>query len=200
MTIKGLILLDAGCGDGRITNELAIQGAHTIVAIDLATQVLENAKKRLDEHRSTTHLIQCDIEKLPFNPSAFEAITCLDTLVHIPNPRNAVSEFYYVMKQGGNLAINITNNNPFWRIRGKTKRSLSKFFEEVFLYNFPENIVNPTLKLLNKRMIGKHISEKEFKSIIEEKLRIEYFLEYGQKPPVYFMAIARKHDSEGGEK
>jgi ubiquinone/menaquinone biosynthesis C-methylase UbiE len=196
MPIKNLILLDAGCGDGRITLELAIQGAHSIVAIDLSSHVLKNAKKMLlaasSEHMTVSHFIRCDIEQLPFRPSSFDGITCMDTFVHIPNPRDALVELSRALKHDGSLSVNITNKNPLWRITSKRNISLINFFSDIFLYYFPDMIVKLILKLLNKKMIGKHMTETEFKSQLKGILKIEKILKYGQPIPVFFLAITKK--------
>lgn len=193
MPIKNLIVLDAGCGDGRITLELAIQGAHYIVAIDLSSHVLKNAKKRLltepDQHMAVSNFIRCDIELLPFKPSLFDGITCMDTFVHIPNPRGALIELSRVVKHDGSVAINVTNKNPLWRFTSNQNKRLLNFFSDIFLYYFPDLMVKPILKLLNKKMIGRHLTESEFKAQFKDIFRIKKFLKYGKSIPVFFFAI-----------
>jgi ubiquinone/menaquinone biosynthesis C-methylase UbiE len=184
------VLLDTGCGDGRIIQELSIQKASHVVGIDISSYVLIRAKERLKETEVLSHFIQCDIENLPFRSFSFNAATCIDTLVHIQNPRKALAELSLVLTPCGVLAVNTTNKNPIWRI--KVQNDLNKFLRDVFLYHFPAFIVNFTLKVLNKKMIGKHMTENEFIFYVEDNFNLVELLRYGESPPVYFMAIAIK--------
>jgi ubiquinone/menaquinone biosynthesis C-methylase UbiE len=192
MSIKNLILLDAGCGNGRIAHELAIQGANSIVAIDLSKYVLKKAKKMLNGYKAISNFIECDIEQLPIRSGSFDAITCIDTLVHIPHPSETLDELVRVIKQDGSIAVNITNKNPLWRITGKGQKSFRNFFTDIFLYHFPSRFVKSILQILNKKMIGRHMTEAEFKRHLKVKLKIEKFLTYGHSTPISFMAITKK--------
>jgi len=49
--LSGKRILDAGCGAGQLTAELAARGAE-VVAIDISPQLVEIARKRLPEHLS----------------------------------------------------------------------------------------------------------------------------------------------------
>ena len=196
LPVMDLILLDAGCGDGRITYEIATLGASHVVGVDISHYVLMRARERLSGEETFSHFIQCDLDRLPFKSSSFNAATCLDTLVHIPNPRKALIELSTVLVSGGFLAVNATNRNAFWRITVQNNKS--RFLRDVFLYRFPSFLVNPVLKVLGKKMIGRHMSEDEFRLYIEDSLKIVKVIKYGGSPPVYFMAIALK-PMENGE-
>lgn len=192
LSLKEKMVLDAGCGDGRITHELITHGASPVTAIDLSARVLQNAKERLDSFQLVTNFVRCDIEKLPFRAEIFDCVTSVDTFVHIPSPETAINELSRVTRKGGTAAINMTNRNPFWRITGTEKISLKNFFRDLLLYHGPENIVKSVLRLLKKKQIGRHMSEREFKTLFENKLFLQKLIKYGQKPPVFFMVIAKK--------
>jgi ubiquinone/menaquinone biosynthesis C-methylase UbiE len=191
--IEGMTVLDAGCGDGRITQELARGGTASVVAVDLSPCVLHSTRKRLSECNTSTHLIQSDIENLPFRTGSIDTITCIDTLVHIPDSRKVFTDFSNVLKPGSMVAVNVTNKNPLWRIQGRKRFTPIKYLKDLFLYNFPRALVNITLRLLGRKMIGRHMSEKEFRAIIENEFTVENMLRYGC-PPVYFLAIAKRRD------
>lgn len=91
------------------------------------------------------------------------------------------------------MAVNMTNKNPFWCITVYGLTNPSRFFKNLCLYYCPNLLIGPFLRLLRIVPFGKHLSEKEFKTLFKKDLAIVKFREYGQKPPAFFMAIAEKH-------
>lgn len=62
------VVLDAGCGTGRLTAELAEALPHgRVVAIDLSQNMLKSAREHLGEaFRWHVNLVTCDLLRLPF--------------------------------------------------------------------------------------------------------------------------------------
>lgn len=68
------VVLDAGCGTGRLTAELLQalpQGR--VVGIDLSENMLRSAREHLESFASRVSLVRCDLLNLPFE-NAFEGI------------------------------------------------------------------------------------------------------------------------------
>jgi ubiquinone/menaquinone biosynthesis C-methylase UbiE len=190
LNLKGSIVLDAGCGDGRITYELGVKGASQVVGADISSQVLAQASQRLSNAETGAHFTQCDLDHLPFRASTFNAVTMMDTLVHLPDLDLVISEITTSLSLDGMLIVNTTNRNPFWRIT--VQKSLTKFLKDLFLYHFPSYVVRPILKLVDRKMIGRHLTEAQFRRCMDSRLELVEFLQYGDSPPVYFMISARK--------
>jgi ubiquinone/menaquinone biosynthesis C-methylase UbiE len=180
------IMLDAGCGNGRIIYDLASLGVSQVVGVDISPHVLSKTRARLGE--APSHIVQSDIDWLPFRSSIFDATTFFDALVHMPDPRHALTELSRTLKSGGALAVNTTNSNPFWRLT--VQGSPWRFLRDLFLYRFPASIVRLVVNLLGIRMIGRHMTKVEFRAFVEEHLIITKLLTYGGFPPTYFVAIA----------
>lgn len=82
--MTGLRVLDAGCGAGPMTQELAARGAE-VVAIDISPQLLEVAKKRLSpEHAARVTFIAGDM--LSPDLGDFDYIMSMDSLIHYTAP------------------------------------------------------------------------------------------------------------------
>jgi 2-polyprenyl-6-hydroxyphenyl methylase / 3-demethylubiquinone-9 3-methyltransferase len=104
-------VLDIGCGGGILTESLAKAGAHA-VGIDLAQDVLNVA----NDHAKSQHLTidyQC-ISATDFaakNPAQFDAITCMELLEHVPDPREIIKACAQLLKPGGQLFLSTLNRN-----------------------------------------------------------------------------------------
>lgn len=96
-------LLDIGCGTGEAIKmiheqlpELKMQG------IDLSEEMIKAAKeKKIPEAEFTIG----DAEDLPFKENSFDAVTCMVSFNHYPNPEKAASEAYRVCKKGGRYIL-----------------------------------------------------------------------------------------------
>ncbi len=195
LTIADSIMLDVGCGDGRITEDMAKLGASHVVGVDLSHNVLSKARERLGD--TPSHFVRSDVDQLPFRAHIFDAATFLDALVHMPDPKHALTELSRTLSQGGALAVNMTNSNPFWRLT--VQGSPWKLIRDTFLYHFPASIVRPIMSVLGRRMTGRHLSEVKFRAIVEDQLELTEFLSYGGAPPVYYVAIAMKPLEAGSD-
>ncbi len=88
---QSLRILDAGCGPGVVSLELARRG-HQVVGCDLSPQMVEAARQRLaaepDEVAQKAVFVTADLEafdqtSLP-NGGNFDLIICLDVLIYYP--------------------------------------------------------------------------------------------------------------------
>lgn len=77
-------LLDAGCGSGRMLDELARYGsAQGVELSELAAAV---ARRR--GHQVTVGRI----EQMPFGDGSFDLVTCLDVVEHTPDAARAAAD------------------------------------------------------------------------------------------------------------
>jgi len=100
----GMIVLDAGCGDGKTTEVLAKKCE--VVGCDFSREALVSLRSQRDRE-SMANLVECNIALLPFEHEKFDAISCIHALSHmIENDRTrAAQELTRVLKPGGHLFI-----------------------------------------------------------------------------------------------
>jgi len=101
---KGDRLLDIGCGDGTF-GYFAKNKYKEIYGIDLS----ENALKIAEKRGIITTKINFNDERLPFEDDYFDAVSCLDVIEHIFEPRDLIKEINRVLKTGGELVISTPN-------------------------------------------------------------------------------------------
>jgi arsenite methyltransferase len=111
-TLEGLALqsgehvLDAGCGTGFLAQELAmvVGPEGCVVGIDNSLDMLERAKKRC-MGLSQVQLKHGSVEDLPEQEESFDAVTCIQVLMYLPQVSKALAEMHRVLKRGGRIAV-----------------------------------------------------------------------------------------------
>jgi SAM-dependent methyltransferase len=106
---KSAEVLDAGCGSGRTLEDLVEYG--TVSGIELDPDAAEFAASRGCGEVKVGRL-----EELPWDAGAFDLITCLDVLEHIPNDRGALAELRRVSRPGGWLLLTVPAYQALWSL------------------------------------------------------------------------------------
>lgn len=96
--------LEVGCGEGRVTRDLAKQG-HRVVAIDATTQLIRLAR----DADSTNHYLRCDAAALPFGDASFDLAVFYNSLMDVDDMPGAVREAARVLRQGGAMCSCVTH-------------------------------------------------------------------------------------------
>src|SRR5580692_397851 len=96
--------LDAGCGTGFLSLELAGRG-HRVTGIDFAPAMLAEARRKAAERGFAIRFEQGDAEQLPFTPGSFDLAMCRHLLWTLPHPEAAIDEWIRVLRPGGRLVV-----------------------------------------------------------------------------------------------
>ena len=105
-------MIDVGCGGGLITEALAERGA-IVIGIDLSERALGVAKLHLKESRREVDYRLIAAEAIAEEmPGAFDAVTCLEMLEHVPDPAQTIAACAKLVKPGGNVFFSTINRNP----------------------------------------------------------------------------------------
>jgi ubiquinone/menaquinone biosynthesis C-methylase UbiE len=105
--IKGLKVLEIGCGRGGFSRYLLECGAD-LVAADFSDAAVA-LTNRLLLNQPNFEAVVADIQNLPFSDNAFDVVISLETLEHVPEPDKGLSELVRVTKTGGKLIISTPN-------------------------------------------------------------------------------------------
>lgn len=105
-------ILDLACGYGRLTIPLAKDG-YDIVGIDLAPNLIREAKNRAKRQGLTVRFDVGNMKKLPYKAQSFNKIFCLwysfNHLLTVAEQVQALNEIYSVLKPGGLAFLEIVN-------------------------------------------------------------------------------------------
>jgi len=110
--LSGKRILDVGCGGGLLSEGMAVRGAE-VTGIDLSEKPLGVAKLHLLESGQKVDYRKISVERLAEEmPGAFDAVTCLEMLEHVPDPASIVSACARLVKPGGQVFFSTINRNP----------------------------------------------------------------------------------------
>ena len=110
--IRGLKILDVGCGGGILSEGLAERGAE-VTGIDLAEKSLKVAKLHLFESGLNVDYRKVPVEELAAaEPASYDVVTCMEMLEHVPSPASIVAACAALVKPGGWVFFSTLNRNP----------------------------------------------------------------------------------------
>ena len=110
--LDGKRVLDVGCGGGILAEAMAQQGA-TVTGIDMGEAPLEVARLHLLETGVQVDYRQTTAEALAAEaPAAFDVVTCMEMLEHVPDPQSVVTACATLVRPGGKVFFSTINRNP----------------------------------------------------------------------------------------
>lgn len=105
----GSRVLDVACGTGNTALPLARRGC-LVTGVDIAPNLLAQARDRAAAEHLTAHFDEGDAEALPYPDAAFDAVVTMFGAMFAPRPDTVASELARVLRPGGLLAM--ANWNP----------------------------------------------------------------------------------------
>ena len=111
--VKGLKVLDVGCGGGILADSMARQGAD-VTGIDLSAKALRVAQLHaLEAQTPNTNYREISAEAIAEEqPSSFDVVTCMEMLEHVPDPASVVRACAELVRPGGWVFFSTLNRSP----------------------------------------------------------------------------------------
>jgi SAM-dependent methyltransferase len=101
---SGERVLDVACGTGNIALAAARAGAR-VTGVDIATNLLDQARQRARAEGLTAHFDEGNAEQLPYPDAGFDVVLSMFGVMFAPRPEVAAAELLRVCRPGGRVAL-----------------------------------------------------------------------------------------------
>lgn len=111
LCLGGVRALDVGCGGGILAEGLAVRGAE-VTGIDMGEAPLKVARLHGLESGVSVDYRQITVEALAAEqPAAFDLVSCMEMLEHVPQPDSVVRACARLVRPGGQVFFSTLNRN-----------------------------------------------------------------------------------------
>jgi SAM-dependent methyltransferase len=106
---RGSRILDVACGTGNVSIPAARAGAR-VTGVDIATNLLDQARRRASREGLNIDFEEGDAEALPYPDGSFDVVLSMFGAMFAPRPERVAAELIRVVKPGG--LIRMANWTP----------------------------------------------------------------------------------------
>ena len=102
--VAGTRVLDVACGSGNVALAAARAGA-SVTGVDIAPNLLEEARGRAAEEGLTIRFDEGDAEQLPYAGGSFDLVASMFGAMFAPRPEMTAGELVRICRPGGRIAM-----------------------------------------------------------------------------------------------
>jgi ubiquinone/menaquinone biosynthesis C-methylase UbiE len=126
ISLKGMQVLDVGCGRGALAAAALEYGAKGIICGDISAYMLMQAKRKELAENADHSFCQLDAEGLPYKDNTLDAVISGMTFGILPDQQRALSEMVRVVKPGGLVCIGAHSSEHYWEAIDASFRCINK--------------------------------------------------------------------------
>ena len=169
-------VLDVACGTGNTSLPAAKAGAK-VTGVDIAPNLLEQARQRAQSEGLQIEFIEGDAEQLPQGDASFDVVISMFGAMFAPRPASVASELLRVCRPGGFVAMGNWTPNGF----------VGNMFELTGKYSPPPpGVPSPLLwgdeKTVEERLAAARVTTRKQELLFEFPSRpaeaVEHFKQY----------------------
>jgi SAM-dependent methyltransferase len=125
--LRGLRVLDLGCGFGWFCRWARGQGAAQILGIDVSEKML--ARARAETHDEAIAYARADLEQVELRPGAYDLVFSSLTLHYLENIERLLAEIHHALIPGGHLVFSAEHpiytapTEPGWLVNAAGRKT-----------------------------------------------------------------------------
>jgi 2-polyprenyl-6-hydroxyphenyl methylase/3-demethylubiquinone-9 3-methyltransferase len=116
--LSGQAWLDAGCGSGTLSNQLARRGC-TVTAVDGSVEMIRHARRIAREQEPRAAAVRFEVvptvERLDWPDGRFDGVLCASVIEYLDHPDDCLGELVRVLRPGGVLLVSVPNRRSLYR-------------------------------------------------------------------------------------
>ena len=144
------LILDAGCGNGALSEEISRNGAE-VIGLDLSSSVLRAEGLR---RSSSVHFLCGDLLLAPLKFNSFDAVFSIGVLHHTPDTRIAFNKMAPLVRPGGRLYVWLYRR-PDSILRGYIRTPLLDI-ARVLISRMDKNVKGKVVRTYARLVMGLH--------------------------------------------
>jgi ubiquinone/menaquinone biosynthesis C-methylase UbiE len=115
------LVLDVATGTGRLPAAVlaGAEGRAQVVGVDYSLPMLAEAAESLAPYDGRVALLQGDAHRIMFGDATFDAVSCLEALEFMRDPRAVIREMIRVLKPGGVILVSNRVGWESWLFPGR---------------------------------------------------------------------------------
>lgn len=137
--LRGMRVLDIGCGDGALAVKLASLGA-AVTGIDADPRMLAAARMRVASAQADVTLVEADCHTLPFADETFDIVVAVTVLCFVQDPSLALKEMAKVLRPGGRLLLGELGRHSVWAAKRRMSACLGSRTWRAASFRSPEEL------------------------------------------------------------
>jgi len=107
---RPMMVLEAGCGTGQLSNFLGMGWGRTVIGADLCLNSLRLAKSFRDRCSiANVQFVQMNLFRPPFEDGTFDLVICNGVLHHTSDPEGGFHSIARKLKPGGHVIVGLYN-------------------------------------------------------------------------------------------
>ncbi|MEX1007572.1 MAG: class I SAM-dependent methyltransferase [Acidimicrobiia bacterium] len=126
--VRGLEVLDVGCGPGLYAEEFVARGAKEVTGVDASSTMVELARERVPDRATfQTHDLESPLDWLA--PESFDIAVMALVIHHLDNRVGALREIHRVLRPDGRLIVSTHHPTRDWLAHGGSYFDVSLVLE-----------------------------------------------------------------------
>ncbi|HTQ96272.1 MAG TPA: methyltransferase domain-containing protein [Candidatus Acidoferrum sp.] len=187
--LKGMDVVDLGCGTGRWLDALKKTGARSLLGIDPSPEMLSEARRKLGR---AANFLCADLTTASIDPSSADVVLCSFVLSYLDDLSQFLHSARRILRPGGTLFISDVHPETSRILNWRRGVRVQNEFQEIRTqHRAIQEVVSLCRKVrLELDLLLEPIFTEPERTIFEENGKAEYFRTASAHPAIYILQLS----------